>query len=513
MARIKYGPGITPAINEHAGYTFQPNRYGQSILSLQKNNRTRYSNQKEQQQNLMKATRFWRDMPAEVKNNWNTFAATYPQASRRDPAIFLTGFQLFCKRCHYCFLNHGITTNFMEQPVAEILPAPVFYLTVENTENVIDVTELYIKNFGLLPLPGQFLLCRVFPMAEFSGQFFVPFETVLTVQAVYIDGMFVSFSFATPTPGLTYSLYLSKPVNAGQQYVGTKVRYMGCFTPKSFLQLTDTPDSYAGESGKTVIVKEDETGLEFGAGGGGGLTCETLVDCPTIQNINSILNSILTAVVPIVNSSIPPVKFGLLYNRNAAANLNLSSDANWILPTYYDVINLYTYLGGKTVASPPLKDTDPSTWLSVVGNTNIKSFNGRGSGERTGGGGACTSLKDRLKMFTSTIYFGSGVYYWELKSGTTSIVTGGLNLYNTGYAVRFVKLATGKADGTTGVYIGNNGRAYRTIVINQLEWLADNLAETIMADGSEFPEITDNLEWAANSLQAYCAYNNDWSNV
>lgn len=31
----------------------------------------------------------------------------------------------------------------------------------------------------------------------------------------------------------------------------------------SFLQLSDTPDSYFGHAGKKVVVKQDETGLEF----------------------------------------------------------------------------------------------------------------------------------------------------------------------------------------------------------------------------------------------------------
>lgn len=40
-------------------------------------------------------------------------------------------------------------------------------------------------------------------------------------------------------------------------------------TAFSFLELTDTPDSYTGESKKLVRVKEDETGLEFVSPPGG----------------------------------------------------------------------------------------------------------------------------------------------------------------------------------------------------------------------------------------------------
>jgi hypothetical protein len=39
----------------------------------------------------------------------------------------------------------------------------------------------------------------------------------------------------------------------------------------TFLDLTDTPDSYEGQAGKAVIVKETEDGLKFGAPSGAGI--------------------------------------------------------------------------------------------------------------------------------------------------------------------------------------------------------------------------------------------------
>jgi hypothetical protein len=44
-------------------------------------------------------------------------------------------------------------------------------------------------------------------------------------------------------------------------------------TVGSFLSLSDTPATYSGQAGKTVLVKADESGLEFVSGGGGiGIT-------------------------------------------------------------------------------------------------------------------------------------------------------------------------------------------------------------------------------------------------
>ncbi len=42
------------------------------------------------------------------------------------------------------------------------------------------------------------------------------------------------------------------------------------FSNKSFVNLTDTPETYAGQAGKVVKVKANEDGLEFGVGGGSG---------------------------------------------------------------------------------------------------------------------------------------------------------------------------------------------------------------------------------------------------
>jgi hypothetical protein len=48
-----------------------------------------------------------------------------------------------------------------------------------------------------------------------------------------------------------------------------------------FTELTDAPNSYSGQGGKSVKVKESEDGIEFAAGGGGGATAFTeLTDVP-----------------------------------------------------------------------------------------------------------------------------------------------------------------------------------------------------------------------------------------
>ena len=513
MARVKYAPGETPLLNKHAGFTFQPNHYGQSMFSGQKNDRRRTPSQSQAQQNLMRCVRYWRTMSAGTQTNWETFAATYPQASRRNPALFLTGYQLFLKRNHYKFLNEGIDADFMEAPKVETLPDPSITFTIEQSSNCVDATENYIARFGIIPASGQFVILKAFPMARDSGQFFTPIVQTLEILESYIDGLFVSIAFAAGTPAVSLSVYLSKPFYRSVKYAGTKVKYMSCFSGKSFLSLTDTPDSFAGQSEKQVAVKADETGLEFITGGGGGLTCETLAACPLIIQMLAQIQANSAIISEQFNTSIPPVNLGILYNRNAATNINLSSSDDWLLPTRTQILSLQTALGGSSVAGAAMKEVDLTFWASIVGNTNLTLLNIRGSGSRQGTPKVYQSLYLRTSLYTSTPYFGAGLYLYDLRSGINNLYMIGTNQYNAGYSIRFVKDATGQADGTTGFYVGNNGRLYRTVVVNGLSWLADNLAETVMRDGSAFLERPDATEWNNDLSQAYCFFANDINNV
>jgi len=513
MARIKYDPAETPLVNKHLGYTFQPNHHGQSMFPGSRSARKRYPNQNQQQQNLMKAVTQWKNFSPTIQDNWNTFAATYPQASLRNPAIFLTGYQLFCKRNHYCFLNHGITADFLEEPILESLPDPAFTVTIENTTNVLDVTANYLKYFGVLPAAGDFVLCKIYPMAVYSGQFFAPIELTLEVLAVYLDGLFISFAFTVPTPYISYSVYLSKPTSQGKLYSGTKTRYMGCFSSKTFLELTDTPGAYTGEAGKQIAVKGDESGLEFIAGGGGGISCADLPNCPKIISIDNTIEAIAAALIPLVNTSLPPISLGLIYNWYAS-QLALLFNSSFRLPTVLEWDALVTYLGGPTLSGGILKELGLISWLTPnTDATNGKLFNARGSGQRKNLGTYQLFHSILSLWLYNSVTPSSNRAATAARYDNATSTFGGMSNPAYGFSIRGVKVATGIADGVTGIYIGNNSQIYRTIVINQLSWIADNLVETLLSDGTPIPELTVNNDWRYNTSGALCAYNNDWANV
>jgi len=57
-----------------------------------------------------------------------------------------------------------------------------------------------------------------------------------------------------------------------------------------------------------------------------------------------------------------------------------------------------------------------------------------------------------------------------------------------------------------------DGNVYTTVDIGTQQWIAENLRVTHYADGSLIANITDAGLWAADTVGAYCYYNNDIAN-
>lgn len=510
MARVKYSEEAEEINNKHYGFTFQRNHYGNSMQPSSRSSRTRYVNQFNRMQNLQKAIRFWRTMAPATKTAWNNFAATYPQPSKCNPAIFLTGYQLFLKRNHYLFLNNGIEADFMEAPTMENLPSGSATFEIKEGNNCLDMTELYIQNFGVIPSPGKCVLFMAVPMSETSGQFFAPITDLLEVEEVYFDGFFLNVILPSDTRNITFSVYLSKPVSKGQSYAGTKVRFMGCFSSKTFLELTDTPSTYAGQQNKVVSVKADQTGLEFTTPSSGGLTCATLAACPTIIEMQYQINSLALAIININPVSIPAVAFGLLYNTYAYLNSKkLSSSDDWVLPTTTQINAFIAFIGSANGIT--ISEANSAYWLNWNTNTNSNKFWARGSGRRSN-----TGVYSYFQV--RSLYMGSTSPYLDYIGGfalrgDTKNISYAENPYKTGHSIRFIKSPASVPNGTYSRYTGNNGRQYRTIAINGVEWMADNLAETEYRDHSVIPLITADAAWAADTAGAYCYVNGNAANT
>lgn len=350
-------------------------------------------------------------------------------------------------------------------------------------------------------------------MAAGSGQFFATYQATLEVQEVFIDGLFVSLVINSPAAGLEFSVYLSRPVSPGKLYQSTKFRFMGCFKPTRFIQLTDTPISYEGQAGKFVIVNDDEDGVEFVEGGGGGVSCEDLEECAVIATMQDQINAIGSIVSLTENTSIPPVNYGFLYNGYIVKNESVSPilPIGWHFITSAEWDAFVVAIGGSITGGGALKETGLVYWNSPnTGASNLYGFNGRGCGIR-GWDGSFSSFKNEMRLWVG---WGSAST-WQaryLSHNSDQIKSANQHL-GYGCSLRPVKDSTTLSEGEKGFMVGNNGNIYRTIVIGGLEMLADNLAETLYRDKTPIPEITDNAEFWADTSGAFCVFNNDWSNV
>ena len=54
-----------------------------------------------------------------------------------------------------------------------------------------------------------------------------------------------------------------------------------------------------------------------------------------------------------------------------------------------------------------------------------------------------------------------------------------------------------------------DGYTYKTVIIGEQEWMAENLRTTKYSDGSAIPNVTDNTEWSNLNTGAWCYYEND----
>lgn len=218
--------------------------------------------------------------------------------------------------------------------------------------------------------------------------------------------------------------------------------------------------------------------------------------------------------------------YGLLYNWYAVSDIrnitafgySVMTISDWQNLALYVDPGLTNYITGNT-AGTKLKESGIVYWINNNGTNNYQ-FNARGSGQRDSGG-VFTVLKSSGVIWTSegNIYGGKSIGIYDTNA---YINCSGLSDVNKKYAfaIRIKKDSTTLSNGQSGTYIGNDEQMYRTICINGVEYLADNLRETKFRNGDVIPYYGidnssnfTNAEWGALTTAGVCAYNNDVSNV
>ena len=216
------------------------------------------------------------------------------------------------------------------------------------------------------------------------------------------------------------------------------------------------------------------------------------------------------------------VDYGLLYNWYAVNDARSMISIGWHSATTADYQTLITYLGGTFVAGGKLKEIGTTYWLTPnTGATNEVGFNARGVGLRNGSTGLFVSKPGICLFHVSDVYGVSDTCAFILRydNANFQLTTPGGTIpgleiaRRNGYVVRPINDSTLLSNGQTGIYIGNDGKIYRTICIGTQEWVADNITETEYRNGDPIIEVSNDAAWVLLTTGALCAYNNDWSDV
>lgn len=198
------------------------------------------------------------------------------------------------------------------------------------------------------------------------------------------------------------------------------------------------------------------------------------------------------------------------YNNDKANAFETTSIApvGYRIPTQADYISLASDLGGSSIAGKELKESGIVHWLSGNTGTNSTGFSGLGSGWRYSDGGF-HMLKEYFKFWLNWTSGGVGVMGGLVFDA--DYLTAGTVSDNHGVSIRCVKDDSTWTSGDTVTDI--DGNVYKTVKIGTKVWMAENLKVQHYNDGTPIPNIADNAAWAALTTGAWCAYNNNETNV
>ena len=229
MAHIKLSTGFYLRSGKHAGSCVQFYAQGTSIKNKNNPRYFRTALQDEYRLFLMIAVRAWRDMLPATRSNWISWASSFPQECRHNSDKNLSGYQLFIKRHYYLFLSSPDPLVFMTDPIPALyafdtlsasclisadslilrcsfllktskfffalsLSSPQslgsiypssryrYIVSIPNSDQDIDITDIYISIFGKLPKLLDLLFFSFIAAGIDQGQFSKRVQSSLLVQ-------------------------------------------------------------------------------------------------------------------------------------------------------------------------------------------------------------------------------------------------------------------------------------------------------------------------------------------
>lgn len=211
------------------------------------------------------------------------------------------------------------------------------------------------------------------------------------------------------------------------------------------------------------------------------------------------------------------ILFSYLYNWFTLANIVNATQTGWRVPDDTDWEALNTFLGGETVAGGKLKLTGFDYWDSPnTGATNEFGFNAVGQGRGNSGTGIFETQKTTVQWWSSdeqNASNGRRLFIFNSTADLGGFSSGDLVGFSpkTGlFSVRLVRDAIGgenDGDVIPNAYIGNDGKAYDAVVIDDQVWLSADLRETKYNGGASITFATDPADWTVATTGRVSAYN------
>jgi hypothetical protein len=228
MARVTYSGLITSFNGSIGGTTFQNNHYGFTVRNKPKVIKPQSKTQRGVQAYMSSAVRSWSALTNVQRASWVTFASTFPQASKHNPLVTLTGYNLFCKIHVLRFIAHlaVLTTPTMSTLAPETVTPTIkvnsttinlilnyalddgsfgilcyisgvraqsktfktsftrFIYSDTNFHITQDITTKYLNIFGVLPKVGEQVLFTYQLFGGANGQVLAPYKQFLTCISI-----------------------------------------------------------------------------------------------------------------------------------------------------------------------------------------------------------------------------------------------------------------------------------------------------------------------------------------
>jgi uncharacterized protein (TIGR02145 family) len=203
------------------------------------------------------------------------------------------------------------------------------------------------------------------------------------------------------------------------------------------------------------------------------------------------------------------VKYGRLYNWYAANNA-LFTPVGWHVPTTDELETLLGNVINDYGLYASLFEEGNEYWDINQTGDNFSGFSARGNGQRniySIGNDGFYGIKQFATIMSISTNSGHNLSLLLVADDESPAVNA--SSFFIGTAIRLIKDNNTLVDGIKDY----DDNVYNAIKIGDQVWLQQNWACTKLRDGTPIANITDGATWDALTTGAYCAYDNDESNV